>query len=94
MKIDSNLCPECENSSPCDARACTGCGTPLVLPSKGSIALWRLGDVRADVLDDIVRVIRKSLKLPVVIQPSLLDPRPSLRPAWRGVSATAFLNLC
>jgi predicted Zn-dependent protease len=28
----------------------------------------------------------------VVLQPSFLDPRPSRRSGWNGVSATAFLN--
>jgi predicted Zn-dependent protease len=37
-------------------------------------------------------MIGKSLRLPVVVQPALLDPRPSRRAEWRGASATAFLN--
>lgn len=92
MKTDSNLCPGCGAASPLNARLCKNCGTNTQLDSKGAIALWRLGDVPPAVLNGVVRVIGKSLKLPVVVQPSLLDPRPSRRPGWNGASATAFLN--
>jgi predicted Zn-dependent protease/ribosomal protein L40E len=92
MKTDSNLCPECGARSPLDARLCPNCKSPTRLDSKGSIALWRLGDVSAAVLKGVVREVSKSLKLPVVVQPSLLDPRPSQRSGWNGVSATAFLK--
>lgn len=92
MKTDSNICYKCGASSPVSARLCPACMQPLVLASKGSIALWRLGEVRADVLNGIARMVGKAFSLPLVVQPSRLDPRPSHRPAWRGVSATAFLN--
>ena len=92
MKTDKSICPKCGAGSARDARLCTTCGTPLVLTSKGAVAVWRLGEVRSDVLDGIVRMIGKSLRLPVVVQPALLDPRPSRRAEWRGASATAFLN--
>ena len=36
--------------------------------------------------------ISKSLRLPVIVQPALLDPRPSRRTGWNGASATPFLN--
>jgi len=51
-----------------------------------------LGEVRPQVLDGVVRLIGKSLGLPVVVQPSMLNPRPSRRSGWNGASATAFLN--
>lgn len=92
MRTDSNICGRCGASSPPDARACKQCGTPAVLDSKGCVALWRLSQVRPAVLHGVARVISKSLRLPVIVQPSLLDPRPSRRPGWNGVSATAFLN--
>jgi predicted Zn-dependent protease len=92
MKTDNNICPACGTASACNARVCPDCAAPLVLASKGAVAVWRLGEVRPDVLDGVVRMIGKSLKLPVVVQPALLDTRPSWRPCWRGASATAFLN--
>ena len=92
MKTDKNVCHACGVASARDARACRDCAAPLVLASKGSVAVWRLGEVRPGVLDGVVHMIGKSLKLPVVVQPALLDTRPSWRPGWRGVSATAFLN--
>ncbi len=92
MKTDNNICPCCGVRSPRNARLCVNCAAPLVLSSKGSVAVWRLGDVRPEVLDGVVRMIGKSLGLPVVVQPALLDPRPSRRGDWRGASATAFLN--
>jgi len=92
MQTDTNICPNCGAGSARDARLCANCATPLVLTSKGSVAVWRLGEVRPEVLDGIARMIGKSLGLPVVVQPALLDPRPSRRTDWRGASATAFLN--
>ncbi len=92
MKTDSNVCPDCGASSPLHARLCKNCGTPTLPDSKGAIALWRLGEVRPAVLNGVVREISKSLRLPVVVQPSLMDPRPSRRNGWNGASATAFLN--
>lgn len=40
----------------------------------------------------MARILSKSLSLPVIVQPSFLDPRPSRRSGWNGASATAFLN--
>jgi predicted Zn-dependent protease len=40
----------------------------------------------------MVRVISDSFGLPVVVQPGFLDPRPSLRAGWNGISANTFLN--
>lgn len=92
LKTDSNLCPVCGAASPLHARLCKNCGTHTLLDSKGAIALWQLGDVSPAVLAGVILIIGKSLKLPVVVQPSLLDPRPSRRRDWNGASATAFLN--
>jgi predicted Zn-dependent protease len=66
--------------------------TPVLLPAKGAIEFWRLGDVRPAVLNGMVRIVSQTLGLPVMVQPSYLDPRPSSRPGWNGISATAFLN--
>ena len=92
MKSDSNLCPECGAGAPIKSRLCASCATPVVRGAKGSIEFWRLGDVRPAILNGMVRVVSHSLGLPVVRQPSFLDPRPSRRTGWNGVSATAFLN--
>ena len=92
MKTDANICPGCGASSPLDSRFCGNCGTPTLLDSAGAIALWRLRAVRPAVLKGVRRVISRTLRLPVVVQPSFLDPRPSRRPGWNGASATAFLN--
>jgi predicted Zn-dependent protease len=92
MKTDKNVCPACGAALARDALVCADCGAPLVLVSKGAVVVWRLGKVRPGVLDGVVRMIGKSLGLPVVVQPALLDTRPSWRPGWRGASATAFLN--
>ena len=92
MKSDSNLCPECGAGAPIKSRLCASCATPVVRGAKGSIEFWRLGDVRPAILNGMVRVVSQSLGLPVVLQPSFLDPRPSRRTGWNGVSATAFLN--
>lgn len=92
MKSDRNICTECGRSEALDAAVCQGCGWRLLLPAKGAVAIWRPGQVRGDVLDGVVRGIAGALRMPVVIQPALLDPWPSQQPAWSGVSATAFLN--
>ena len=92
MKSDSNICLACGGRASLKARECAGCGETLLLQSKDSIAVWRLGEVRPAILDGFVRMIGQALKLPVVVQPALLDPRPSRRDEWWGVSATAFLN--
>jgi predicted Zn-dependent protease len=92
MKTDSNLCPDCGARSSLNRRLCPDCAAPVVLDAKGSIEIWRLGEIRPAVLDGVARSVSKSLGLPVVVQPSILDPRPSRRTGWNGVSATAFLN--
>ena len=92
MKTDSNICPACGGTSALAARQCSRCDETLLLPTRNSIAVWRLGEVRPAVLNGMVRLIAKSLGLPVIVQPSLLDPRPSRRPGCNGASATAFLN--
>lgn len=92
MKTDSNICPECGTSSSLSALLCRNCQSPVRHETKGAIAIWCLGEVRSAVLKGMVSVISKTLRLPVVVQPSLLDLRPSRRTGWRGVSATAFLN--
>ena len=92
MLTDSNLCPDCGARSPLESPHCPACATPVVLDAKGSIEIWCLGNIRPDVLNGTVRIVSKSLGLPVVVQPSFLDPRPSQRTGWNGISATAFLN--
>ena len=92
MKTDSNLCSVCGARSLPAKSLCSSCRSPLLLATTGGIAVWRLGGIRPAVLNGMVRELSKSLRLPVTVQPALLDPRPSKRPEWNGVSASAFLN--
>jgi predicted Zn-dependent protease len=92
MKTDSNLCPHCSTRAPLSANRCPECKNPLVLNTAGGIALWRLGEIRPAILDGVVDELFRSLHLPVTVQPSLLDFRPSRRLGWKGISANAFLN--
>jgi len=92
MQTDSNICADCGARSSPDHRFCPACSTPVVLDAKGSIEIWRLGEIRPAVLSGMVRTVSKALGLPVIVQPSFLNPRPSQRSGWNGISATAFLN--
>ena len=92
MKTDSNLCPACEARTPLQRAFCGHCQTPVTVDTRRAIDIWRLGEVRERVLGGVVRVVSRALGLPVVVQPSFLDPRPSFRTGWNGISATAFLN--
>lgn len=92
MKTDSNLCSVCAARTPLQRAFCGHCQTPVVVDTRRAVALWRLGKVRSQVLAGVRRAISRSLGLPVIVQPSFLDPRPSFRTGWNGNSATAFLN--
>jgi hypothetical protein len=72
MKSDSNLCPDCGARSSPGRRLCPACAAPVVLDAKGSIEIWRLGEIRPTVLNGVVRTVSKSLGLPVMVQPSCL----------------------
>lgn len=90
MQTDTNLCPECGTKSPLKLPLCPACSAPVVLDAGSAIEFWRLGEVRPAVLAGMARAVSKAFNLPVVVQPSFLDPRPSRRPGWNGVSATAI----
>ena len=92
MKTDSNLCPVCEARTPLQHAFCGHCQTPVIVETRRTVAIWRLGEVRDQILAGVRHAISRSLGLPVIVQPSFLDPRPSFRTGWNGVSATAFLN--
>ena len=92
MKSDFNLCPDCGARATTGRRHCPTCTTPLLLDAMDSIQFWRLGEIRPAVLNGMTRTVSKAFGLPVVVQPSFLDPRPSRRAGWNGISATAFLN--
>ena len=51
-----------------------------------------MGSVDKKVLQILARGLEDSFGIGVVIQPSLLNEKPSLRPEWNGISATVFLN--
>ncbi len=89
---DLHICEHCDLLLPLGSRFCPSCRQPIVLGSRGAIALWRLGDVRDGVLGPLARGLRRAFRREVVIQPTFVDERPSLRPGWRGRSATVFLG--
>jgi hypothetical protein len=89
---DRNICPYCEAPVPVEQVKCLHCRQRLALDSKGKISIWQLGKVRAELLASMAVGLRNAFLVDVVIQPGFLDPRPSERPQWRGLSATVFLN--
>lgn len=89
---DTHVCEHCELHVPLASRTCPECQQPLVLESRGAIVVWRLGDVRDGVLGPLAKGLREAFGRDVVIQPTFLDERPSLRPGWRGRSATVLLG--
>lgn len=89
---DHNLCEHCNLYLPLGQARCPECRQPVVLAARGQIALWRLGDVRDGILGRLAAGLRAAFEAGTVIQPGFLDERPSLRPAWRGISANVFLG--
>lgn len=89
---DSNTCPHCRQRNRIEALVCSYCFQEIVLPAKGAITIWRLGNIRDGLIGILARGITDALHVPCVIQPASMDERPSLRPDWRGISATTFLN--
>ena len=92
MKADHNICEYCNLPHSVKDRVCSECRQPLVLDAKGTIAIWRLGDIEDGLLGPVAAAIRQAFGCPVVIQPGFVDERPSLRPSWNGRSATVLLN--
>ncbi|MEY5044095.1 MAG: hypothetical protein RJA19_1322 [Bacteroidota bacterium] len=92
MPQDSNICCHCNLYHPLGASSCSRCGQTLVLGAKNKVAIWRLGDIQDGLLGGVVTAIWTAFSLKAVIQPAFLDERPSLRPSWKGRSATALLN--
>jgi predicted Zn-dependent protease len=89
---DRNICPYCEAPVHVEQVRCKHCRQRLALDSKRKISIWQLGKVRAELLASMAAGLRNAFLVDVVIQPGFLDPRPSERPQWRGLSATVFLN--
>ena len=89
---DRNICCHCDAHVPVEELNCPDCRQPLVLDTEGRTSIWQLGEVRDGVLGPLAAGLRNAFKADVVIQPGCLDPRPSERPDWRGISATVFLN--
>lgn len=92
MKRDTNICEHCLTYHPLAAKDCPDCGQPVVIDSRGEISIWQLGDIEGGLLGPMVQGIREAFGYPAVIQPAFIDPRPSARPDWNGVSATVLLN--
>ncbi|MBE2205814.1 MAG: hypothetical protein IAE94_15900 [Chthoniobacterales bacterium] len=89
---DTNTCPHCRQRNPLENSQCSYCAQRIILPSRGTVAIWRLGPVREGLLGILARTVSDALHVPCVIQPALIDERPSLRPTWKGISANVFLR--
>gem|GEM_PF-1058474 len=89
---DSHVCPRCNRRNPVMVNNCRGCGAQLVLEARGAVSFWVLGDVEPRLAWELARQVERALGCPVRVQPGLLDPRPSERPAWRGRSGAVILN--
>jgi predicted Zn-dependent protease len=92
MVVDHNICPACARRAPLDAVRCPSCGEQLLLPARGALSVFQLGSVPEPVLRGLRRNLARRFHRPVVVQPALVDPRPSARPRWRGRSASVFLR--
>lgn len=90
--MDANICENCSLYLPTWKKVCPNCHQSIVLDSASRISIWRLGDIRDGVVGHIARNLRAAFGMNVVIQPGYLDPRPSSRPRWRGLSANVFLR--
>ena len=92
MKNDRNICAHCNLLHPINEQICGDCGQTLILEANGKIAIWRIGEIEDGLLGPVAAAIRNAFDCPVVIQPALVDERPSLRPKWTGRSATVMIN--
>jgi predicted Zn-dependent protease len=90
--MDANICENCSLYLPIWKKVCPNCHQSIMLDSASRISIWRLGDIRDGVVGHIARNLRATFGMNVVIQPGYLDPRPSSRPRWRGLSANVFLR--
>ncbi len=84
LVFDLNECPMCRCAARCYDLYYTHCaaGHELVQDAAGGIALWRLGEVDSEVLGGICSGLEKLLRIPVVLQPALVDRRPGEMKAW------------
>lgn len=90
---DQNVCEHCNLLFEITTRACSQCKQPLVLDARGSIEIWRLGEIEDGSLGPIMAGVRRIFGKRVILQPGFLDERPSARGKdWSGISATTFLN--
>ena len=87
-----NICPNCENREPHEQWTCRKCGTTLRVSSYGAIAFGILGEIPIREVNDLAKSVEMALGVPVRVQPGRLDPRPSVRPKWKGRSGNAILN--
>ena len=95
LDFDFNECPQCHSAKRCYPPEYTHCamGHELVLPAPGGIAIWRLGEVDTEVLGGICAGLEKLLRIPVVLQPALVDRRPGEMKAWRNGILDAVIIL-
>ena len=90
-RSDYNICESCDVYVDRSCRDCPECGQPVVVDATKAISLWRLGDIREGVIGPLSAALREKFGVPVVVQPSFLDERPSRREHWNGISANVFL---
>lgn len=91
-RSDYNICESCDVYVDRSCRDCPECGQPLVVDATRAISIWRLGDIRDGVIEPLAVALRGKFGVPVVVQPSFLDERPSRRAHWNGISANVFLD--
>ena len=89
---DTNTCPHCRQRNRIEDVCCSYCRQAIILPADGSITIWRIGVVREGLVGILARAVSDAFHVPCVIQPGLMDERPSLRPDWNGISANIFLK--
>jgi len=89
---DRNICRHCDAYVPVEHVNCPVCRQPLMLDTRCRTSIWQLGKIRDGVTGPLAAGLRNAFKADVVIQPGCLDPRPSERAEWKGISATVFLN--
>ena len=90
---DHNICENCDLYFAISTRSCSQCRQPLVLDPRGSIEIWRLGDIEDGALGPIMAGVRRIFGKRVVLQPGFIDERPSARAKpWKGIAASTFLN--
>lgn len=91
-KVPCNICPNCGSPQPCTLHCCGKCDTRLISPSRGAVSFWIMGEIPPREVSALAKSVESALGIPVIVQPGLLDPKPSVRRNWKGRSGTTVLN--